>query len=130
MGADDSSDSEGGGDLAAHYRSSMGAMGGGSSGSEDCSDGSGDLGPAWGGADGEFGAGAEMEGSLSDSAASGSDVPPGGLRCGDVEPVPVVSSDEAPSADEQVAVKEELVEESEPAVVVPPPARRPRLRVS
>ena len=91
--------------------------------------GSGDLGPAWSGADGEFGADAEMEGSLSDSAASGSDVPPGGLRCGDVEPVPVVSSDEAPSADEQVAVKEELVEESERAVVVPPPARRPRLRV-
>ena len=106
----------------------MGVMGGGSSGSEECSDVSGDFGPAWGGC--QFGAGAEMEGSLSDSAASGSDVPPGGLRCGDLEPVAVVSSDEALSGDEQVAVKEELVEEPEAAAVVPPPARRPRLSVS
>ena len=97
----------------------MGVMGGGSSGSEDCSDG---LDPAWGGC--QFGAGAEMEGSLSDSAGSGSDAPSAGLRCAEPEPLWVGSEDEVPS------VKEELVEEFEAAAVVPPPARRPRLSVS
>ena len=40
-------------------------------------------------------------------------MPPGGLRCGDVEPVPVVSSDEDPGDE---LVQEELVEgrEEEP----------------
>ena len=85
MGAEDSSDSEGGADLGAHYRSSMGGMGGSSSGSEDCWDGSGDGTRGWGGGGGEFGAGAEMAGSDSESAGSGSDVPDGGFRCGELE---------------------------------------------
>jgi len=145
MGADGSSESEGGGDLGAHYRSSMGVMGASSSGSEGCSDGSGDREAAWDGADGRFGAGSGMEGSSSDSAAGDAEVPAGGLRCGELEPLCVLSSDEVPSADERpfeqeldempaaderVAVKQELEEMPAPDAVEPPPAQWPRLTVS
>jgi len=90
-------------------------MGGLSSASEDGSDVSRRLEPARSVSDGDLRLDAETCAASLGSIWDGSDELRLGFRCAEPEPVWVGSEDEAPAFDDEVAVKEEPVEESGPA---------------